>query len=439
MPFHTVAQQMIRQALNAIDPFRLIEKQVAVKGPVCRLPQLEVDLNTYERIIVIGFGKAAAPMAAAMEAKLGTQISAGVIVTKYGYGRPLQRIQLFEAGHPLPDANSLKATGHILDVCQNMTEKDLVFVLISGGGSALFERLPQEVSLDDLQQFSQQLLQSGAAIEEINTLRKHISLVKGGQLARLLAPATVISLILSDVIGDPLESIASGPTAPDPSTFADAQAIIKKYYLQQKVPQSISKILSDGVDGKKTETPKPGDALFNKVHHVILGNNRLALRELAEVAQKNGFNPLILTDRLQGEAREVARMIAAIIESAMVNGTPLDSPGCLILGGEPTVTIHGTGKGGRNQELVLSVMLALSKLSKPYYFCSVGTDGTDGPTDAAGAWIDQNSWKKAQKSGLDARRFLEANDSYHLFRKMDQLLITGPTGTNVMDVMFCLF
>jgi len=439
MSFQKIAQKMIKRALEAIDPFRLIEKQVTIKDHICLLPDHKVNLNKYNRIFVIGFGKAAAPMAAAMEAKLGDRISGGAVVTKYGHGRPLQRIRLFEAGHPVPDANSLKATGEILNMCRDLSADDLAFVLVSGGGSALFELLPQEVTLNDLQRFNQQLLQSGAAIEEINTLRKHISLVKGGQLARLLAPATVIGLILSDVIGDPLESIASGPTAPDSTAFADAQKIIEKYDLQERLPQSIRKIINEGLKEIRAETPKPGDTLFKKVHHFILGNNRLALKQLAHAAKNEGFTPLILTDRLQGEAKEVARMIAAIIESALFNGTPLSVPGCLILGGEPTVTIQGAGKGGRNQELVLAVMLALGKLNKPFYFYSVGTDGTDGPTEAAGAWIDQDSWNKAQKLGLDGRQFLAANDSYHFFSKMDQLIVTGPTGTNVMDMIFCLF
>ena len=318
-------------------------------------------------------------------------------------------------------------------------EKDLVIVLISGGGSALLELLPQEISLRDIAAFNETLLSCGAHIEEMNTLRKHISLVKGGQLARAIAPAQAVSLILSDVIGDPLDSIASGPTVPDNSSFADCQNVIQKYNLNEQLPKSIKSYLRQGMDGEIPETPFPGDPTYERMQNIILGNNLLALQVLQKTATEAGYHTLLLTDRTQGEAREAGQLLAGIMQSAFSGVNSMKAPGCLILGVEPTVTIKGKGKGGRNQELTLAFLIAMGRHTQPFYFCSLGTDGTDGPTEAAGAWVDQHSFQKALDLGLDMQNYLNNNDSFHFFEKMGQLIFTGPTKTNVMDIIFCLY
>jgi len=437
--FKTLAGQMIIKALQAVDPKALITKRLKRQGAQLTVAGRHFDLRRFEHIYVLGFGKAVAPMAAALEAILGSFLNGGVVVVKYGYQQPLKKIRLLEAGHPVPDQNTLQAAEQILALAEKAKANDLVFVLISGGGSALFEKLPESITLNDLARFNKLLLACGADIEEMNTLRKHISLVKGGQLSKYIAPATSFSLILSDVIGDPLQSIASGPTAADCTTFAQAWKILSKYHLMSKIPGSIFKWLEAGKQGKVPETPKPGHPLFKKVSNIILGNNHLALKQLEQKAGRAGFHAFILSDRLEGEARVLAGTLASVISSSLSGANSFYAPACLILGGEPTVTLKGKGKGGRNQELVLAVLLALGPVKQPFYFCSLGTDGTDGPTDAAGAWIDEQSYFKAELNGLDMQSYLENNDSYHFFKKMDQLLLTGPTRTNVMDIMFCLF
>ena len=437
---HQIAREMIEAAIEAVNPYGLIARQMRLQGSELKVKTLRFNLADFEHIYVIGAGKASAPMALAVEDILDQYITDGAVIVKYGHGIATKKIKILEAGHPVPDENTLRATGEILRLAQRAGKNDLVIVLLSGGGSALLESLPKEISLSDLQKTNQALLACGAAIEEINTIRKHISLIKGGQLAQAIFPAVGLTLVLSDVIGDPLESIASGPTVADPSTFARAWQIVEKYRLQKQLPASVLQRLQKGLKGELKETPKPGEALFNKMFNLILGNNFLALQKAANAAQKHNFQPFILTDRVQGEVREIAKLLAGIFATALQQGHPTSSPACFILGGEPTVTLKGKGKGGRNQEMVLAVLKELApNHERPFYFCSLGTDGTDGPTNAAGAWIDQTSRRKAEKIGLKISDFLEQNDSYHFFEKMDQLIITGPTGTNVMDLLLFLF
>ncbi len=435
----SIAQEIVQAALQAVDPFQLILKRCQVKEDVLWVNDQKWDLKTFERIWVLGAGKASAPMARALETLLGPRIAGGVVIVKYGHQQPTKIVKIVEAGHPLPDENTLKATQQLLQVARSATEKDLVIFLLSGGGSALLEYLPPEISLEDLQTVNRLLLGCGASIEEINTVRKHLSLIKGGQLAQEVFPATLLGLVLSDVIGDPLQSIASGPTAPDDTTFEDAWHIVRRYQLQNKLPQSVVKHLQRGLQNKINETPKANSPIFKKVHNIILGNNRLALQEAKQVAQKHGFNTLILTDRAQGEVAEISRLLAAIFEHALLFNEPLASPGCLLLGGEPTVKVKGQGLGGRNQELVLHLLKQLPPLTRPFYFCSIGTDGTDGPTDAAGAWIDHHTKQKVSQKKIDLDTYLQNNDSYHFFAQIEQLIKTGPTGTNVMDIMLFLF
>ncbi len=439
MPLKKLATTMIRQAIEAVDPAQLIKRQLHLEKHLLYIHDHTFDLKKYHRIYIIGFGKGAAYMAEEMEELLQDRVTTGAVVVKYGHGRALHRLRLFEAGHPVPDMNTLKAGTELLKIARQAEQDDLVIVLITGGGSALFEVLPREITLEDLAVMNRELLKCGATIEEINALRKHLSLVKGGRLAELIQPAQCVTLILSDVIGDPLDVIASGPTAADNTTYNDVLRIIEKYELTAKLPRTVVRLFQEGQSGKREETPKPGDRIFNRVHNFIIGNNKQALGLLEDMARKHGFAPLILTDQARGEAREIGKLIAAILKSAIMDGHPLPSSGCLILGGEPTVTLRGKGKGGRNQELVLAVLTEMAGISKPFYFCSVGTDGTDGPTDAAGAWIDHLTEERAKNLNLNPHTFLDGNDSYPFFKTLDQLIMTGPTGTNVMDIMFALF
>ncbi len=429
------AKVFIEEAIQAVNPYRLVLERVQLNGSLLQVGNVKLDLESFEHIYVLGAGKAAASMAAALEIILGPRLQAGRIIVKYGHTKPLHKIEQYEAGHPVPDQAGLDGSRAVLELAKQATKNDLILFVLSGGASALFEYLPDSLSLADLAAFNQQLLTSGAAINEMNLLRKKISLVKGGGFLTFAQPARVVSLILSDVIGDPLQDIASGPTVVSRISNEAVDKIVKKYGLLTSVPDSIQKILlTDSAENtvKKTYFEKN---VFNQ----IIGNNLIALKKIKEEAEIAGFHSMILSDCVQGEARDVAKMLGAILKSALRNGMPLQSPACLIAGGEPTVTLKKHGKGGRNQELVLAALTVLKDEQKPFYFCSIGSDGTDGPTDAAGAWIDQNSFNKAKQFNLDADTYLQNHDAYHFFREMNQLIRTGPTGTNVMDLMFCLF
>jgi glycerate 2-kinase len=433
----TQVKEIIDRAIKAVDPYVLIHDRLHLDGQELHMPDnVSLDLAAYKNIYLCGAGKGTAPMTRAMEELLGDRITGGDIIVKYQHGVALQRVHLYEAAHPIPDEQGLKASQLLLQSVTGLTEEACVFVLITGGGSALLETLPASISLNDLQKMSQLLLGCGATIHEINCIRKHISLVKGGQLARVIYPATCISLILSDVIGDDLSVIASGPTSPDNTTFQDALKIIDQYGIKNALPAGVRHYLEGGVAGKFPETPKSDDALFSRVRNIIIGNNRLALMKAEASARAYHYNTLILTSMLAGEAREIAHLIAAMIKEIQLSETPVAKPACLLLGGEPTVTLTGKGKGGRNQELALAV--ALEGIDKPYLFASVGTDGTDGPTDAAGAVVTHETINRAQKMGLDARAYLNNNDAYHFFQALGDLVKTGPTGTNVMDLVIAL-
>ncbi len=437
-PSKQLAQEMIRTSINAVDPYKLVQNRTQIQGKQLLINDRKIDLSSFKHIYLLGIGKATAPMAAAFEEILGNRLSQGAVIVKYGHSSALKKVKLFEAAHPVPDRNTLDATKQLLEIAAAATQHDLILFLISGGGSALFERLPVSIELKHLTSFNEQLLSCGASIEEINVLRKHISLVKGGRFVGIAMPARLETFILSDVIGDPVDSIASGPSAPDASTYADAWNIITRYKLAQKLPSAVLDFFKRGLNGKEPETPKQGDALFNNVQNTILGNNRLALESLQKTAEQAGYQTQLISDRLQGDVREVGKIWAEMIEKALQNKNTDSKKICIIAGGEPTVFLRGNGLGGRNQELTLSVLKLLKNISVPFYFCSVGTDGTDGPTDAAGAWIDQNSFNKAEKLGLDIDDYLDRNDSYYFFEQTGNLIKTGPTGTNVMDIMFCL-
>jgi len=431
------ADQIINASLNAVDPYQLIREQIQRTGNTLIISETEqIDLSDFERVFLCGAGKGAAPITRAMEELLHDRLDGGDIIVKYKHLADLKKIRLHEAAHPVPDENSLKSTEILLNNLDNLTERDCVFVLLTGGGSALLESLPDEIELGDLQKLSSVLLQCSATIHEINCIRKHISLIKGGQLARKIYPARCVTLALSDVIGDDLSVIASGPTSPDPTTFDDALAILNRYEVADKIPSVVLNHLKKGSEGKIPDTPQGEDKVFKKVTNIVIGNNRLALNKAKETAELLGFKTLILTSMLEGEAKEIAKIVASIIREIQLTGTPLDKPACILMGGEPTVRIEGSGKGGRNQELALAV--ALSNISEQYVFVSVGSDGTDGPTDAAGAIVDNTTLSRAEKADLNAQEYLKNNDAYNFFSPLGDLIITGPTGTNVMDVVFAL-
>ena len=431
-------RQIIDAAIRAVRPDALIRQKVKRERHVLSIGGLKTNLKNYARIFIVGAGKASAFMAREMEALLGENLSGGIVSVKYGHGTDCKKVKILEAGHPVIDRNTLAASDEILRLLDGAGEKDLILCLLSGGGSALLESLPGGILLSDLQQTFEQLLGCGAKIEEINTVRKHLSRVKGGQLARAAAPAECVSIILSDVIGDPLEAIASGPTAPDPTTFADALGVIDKYKIGQKIPAGILRYLTDGAAGKHPETLKHLDPVFCKIRNIVLGNNFEALLSAREKARELGYAAIILSSQIQGEAREVARVLAGLAAEVAARDLPVKKPACLLMGGETTVTLRGKGKGGRNQELALAALAAMKNAAFPFAIASCGTDGSDGPTDAAGGMISHELADKLRRSGESMQKYLDENDAYHFLEKHDALIKTGPTGTNVMDIIVAL-
>ncbi len=431
---HAAAAELQQAALAAVEPAAAVRRHVRREGDVLVVAGRRYDLCDYERVFVTGGGKAAVPMTAAISDILGDRLTAGVVVTKYGHTatnqHPASSIQILEAGHPVPDENSMRGAQAVAACAARATEHDLVICLISGGGSALLTLPVPGLGLADLQALTDALLRSGATINEINAVRKHCSRIKGGNLAHLVAPACLVTLVLSDVVGDPLNVIASGPTVPDPTTVADAQAVLEKYGIRPpSYPPHGGEVMR--------ETPKPGDPAFERVQHVVVGSNRLAALAAVEKARQLGFNALLLSTYVEGEAREVAKVAAALAKEARVHGDPLFPPACLVWGGETTVTIRGEGKGGRNQELALAAALALGGWPGVLVM-ALATDGTDGPTAAAGAIVTGETVARARALGLDPGAALEANDSYPFFDALGDLIRTGPTGTNVNDLLFVL-
>ncbi|MCY4436701.1 MAG: glycerate kinase [Chloroflexi bacterium] len=426
---------VLAAALKAVDPAQAVRNCVRREGTRLVVGDNAYDLDSFKRILVVGAGKASGPMAQALEEILESRLEGGVVNVKEGYAVDTRRIELIEAAHPVPDESGLRGTDRILRLAAEANADDLVFCLISGGGSALMELPAGEITLDDLQQLTDLLLRSGATINEVNTVRKHISQVKGGGLARAAAPATLIALILSDVVGNPLDFIASGPTVPDTTTFQDAWNLLGKFNLQDAIPQSVRAQLERGLNQSIPETPKEGDPIFARTASVLVGSNEIAARAALDAAQKLGYNALLVTTWVEGEAREVAKVMAGVAKGLIRHHSPLLPPACLIFGGETTVTVGGEGKGGRSQEMALAVSLALDGWENVAVM-AVGTDGTDGPTDAAGGIADGTVAARARALNLDPLAYLDSNDSYHFLRQTDALLVTGPTNTNVNDLIF---
>lgn len=426
------AIDLFRSALKFVDPYRLVQQY-------CESISAAYIKEHCRKLYLVSFGKAAYAMTRALvESPAGKLITRGIVITKYGHapGPLAGNLRVYEAGHPVPDERGLAATKQVIDLLKDADRETLVVCLISGGGSALLVAPQDDITLDEKQNITDVLLKAGANINELNTVRKHISAVKGGRLAQIAYPSKVISLILSDVIGDPLDVIASGPTSPDKTTFYDALDVIEKYHLKNRIPDHVMNLLRRGSEGSVGETPKQGNAVFENVENIIVGSNRIATAAAAKRAEEQGYATTVLTSELQGEAREAAKWLAQ--KAIDIRGRKTDRRKiCLISGGETTVKVSGTGLGGRNTELALAFAEAIAG-GDGITLLSAGTDGTDGPTDAAGAIVDGQTVEKAQAQGLWADVFLSNNDSYSFFKKTGELLITGSTGTNVMDIQIIL-
>jgi glycerate 2-kinase len=439
-----IVAALIQAALQAVDPQAAVRRVVRRDGNFLTIGDVRVDLGQSGKVLVVGAGKAGAPMALALNAILGDRIDSGWINVKQGHvledqdaPNRIGRIHIQEAGHPLPDAAGQEGARQILELVAGLTSDDLVICLVSGGGSALTPAPAQGITLAEKQQVTDVLLACGATINELNTVRKHLSEFKGGQLARAASPARVVSLILSDVVGNPLDVIASGPTVPDSSTWIDSWEIMARHAIIDQMPDSVRRRLEQGRDGELPDTPKTGDPVFERTANVIIGDNRIAALASVSKAKELGLNAMLLSTYMEGEAREVAGVLAGLAKEIARYGQPLERPACLVLGGETTVTLRGAGIGGRNQELALSAALSLAGWDGAL-LATLATDGTDGPTDAAGALAMSDTVARARQIGLDPAAYLADNDSYRFFDQLGDLLRLGPTNTNVNDLAYVL-
>ena len=428
-------------ALQAVAPDPAMRTALSLNGNVLFVEGRPYDLAAYERIMTIGAGKASAAMAQTLESLLGDRLHNGLVATKYGHGVGLKRTRVMESGHPVPDAAGELAAEKILDLAGQASANDLVFCLLSGGASAIVPAPRSPVTLKHKQAATRALLKCGATIHEINAVRKHLSRFKGGHLAKALEPATVITLIISDVLGDHLDVIGSGPTAPDDSTFLDCRVILDKYTLCSDMPEGINRMILDGCAGKEPETRKADDHCFDRVQNVIIAGNGMALDGAAHEALRLGYTPVIVDRAMAGEARETAVQLVRLARKYCEGKHEMKLPVCLLAGGETTVTLQGRGKGGRNQEFALAAALEIAKYPDCRDLLSVlclGTDGTDGPTDAAGAMVFPDTLGPSGIRVDVARQALAENDAYRFFTETGSILKTGPTLTNVMDVVAVL-
>jgi len=432
--------KVISASLNAADAGNAVKRHILRDAEWLITNRQNVDLTKFKRVFVVGAGKASVPMAHAIYAILGDRITSGLIITKDGYLDSVKyptdtRLIVIEASHPIPDQRNLDAAALLVIMTSDLHRDDLVIFLLSGGGSSLLTNPLPGISMQDLQTTTTLLLRSGASISVINTVRKHLDALKGGGFAKILYPATVLSLILSDVVGDNLDVIASGPTVGDPTTFDDAWAILEKYQILDHIPPPILSYISAGITGSNPETVKPGDPILSEVSNIIVGNNFDAAMCAADTAKQLGFHTRLLTTSLQGEAFQMGKILSAEAKALLFSPTNMSRPACLIAGGETTVTIKGPGMGGRNQELALGAVRNLSG-TEPWILASLATDGGDGPTDAAGAVATHDTYSRGLALGLDPHDYLLRNDSYHYFDPLGDLIKTGPTLTNVNDLVF---
>lgn len=428
--------RIFRAGLQAVDPYDAVCRQVNIRRGQLTIGSQRYPFKQFKRIVVVGAGKASARMALALEHQLGARIDTGLVVVKYGHGAPTNAIRIMEAGHPIPDAAGLQASRMIMALVKTLTAEDLLIVLLSGGASSLLPAPASGIALKDKQQTTKLLLRSGATIHEMNAVRKHLSCVKGGQLAAATA-ARVVGVILSDVIGNDLGTIGSGPTAPDPTTFQEAWEIVERYGVSRKIPVSVRRRLEMGMKNGTVETPKPHAPLFRRVDNILIGDNQAAVDAVVTSAKQQGLRTLVLSTTLTGEARELAKMFGAMAREIAAQGRPIQRPCCVIAGGEPTVTIRGEGTGGRAQEFALAAAAEIAGLSN-IWVAGFATDGTDGPTSVAGAVVDGNTAARAHRGKLNLSRALLDNDAYPFFEKLHGHIVTGPTGTNVNDLYLLL-
>lgn len=442
--------RIIEAALRRVDPEGIIQNGLSLDGESLTVETEErtisFDLGGYRNILLLGLGKASARMARAVESKLGDRLSGGVVVTKRGHGEPLEKAELFEAGHPVPDEEGVRSARRMEELLTKVDEKTLCITVVSGGGSALlvspYRDEKREITLPEMQETTRLLLSCGAAIHEINCIRKHLSNVKGGRLARMMAPATSLNLILSDVVGDDPASIASGITAPDTTTYDEALRIARWYNILDDLPSAVREVIELGASGEIPETPGPGDEIFEKVHNIVIGSNSQALYAAASAAEELGYRTATLTARLSGEAREIGKVFPAMARDVREQKMLLAPPACILAGGETTVTLakdHGTG--GRNQEMTLAVLREMTSSPAAFEsvaFASIGTDGNDGPTDSAGGWINSEVVEKAATDTNALEDALSRNDAYPYLERLGTHIKTGPTNTNVCDVQITL-
>jgi glycerate 2-kinase len=440
LPYGEDICQVLAAAMNSADAEGAVRRKVILNVGQLIVEHKTYNLHGYKRIFVLGAGKAVVPMAKAIYDILGKNITSGVAITKDGYIYPThsrfeKQIEIITARHPIPDHRNLDASNEFIPILQNLRSDDLVICLISGGGSSLLLKPSHGVSLGNYQETTSLLLKSGATIDEMNTIRKHLDDFKGGNLAKQCFPATVICLILSDVVGDHLDMVASGPMVADPSTYQDAWSALERYHLLGKVPLAVRSHLEHGIRGKIPETVKPGDPILDNVQNCLIGNNAQCTHAAMLAAESSDFHTQLLTASLHGEASQAGKSLAEKVKSMLASPTSISRPFCLIAGGETTVTIHGNGIGGRNQELVLGAVKSISG-DQPLIFISLATDGGDGPTDAAGAVSTNQTYSLGLSKGLDPSEYLQRNDSYHYFECLGDLIKTGPTLTNVNDLVF---
>lgn len=432
------ACSILEAALEAVDPEQAIYNALKIDGNILSFEGGSVDLSKINRVIVVGGGKAGGLMAKAVEKLLGEHIESGLVNILEGTEKAvsLKRIKLHGAQHPVPSQTGVEGVRQMLELTEGLVEDDLVITLISGGGSALMPYPAEDISLDDLQSITGSLLKAGATINELNAVRKHLSAFKGGQLARHCGPAVVVSLILSDVIGDPLDIIASGPTAPDTSSFIEARTVLERYGLWNDAPENIKTRINRGFEGTISDTPKEDDLVFNKVHNILIANNAIAATAAKQKAESLGYDSLILSTYIEGEARLVGEMLTGIAKEITKRDQPLKKPAAMIIGGETTVSVKGNGLGGRNMEVALGASLGLDGFS--CLVAALGTDGIDGPTKSAGAFVDGYTLSRSSMKGLDPEKYLDDNDSFNFFKELEDNILTGPTGTNVNDLSLIL-
>ncbi len=440
MNLYQFATQIYQSALNEVNAEKLVKIAVSLKNNTLIIKNQKFDLSLFKNIYVIGIGKVSSYMAKALSEILKDKITYGIVISLPEHKIKLKNITFLPSSHPIPDEKSLRAGEEVLKLARRISKEDLVIVLISGGGSALLAKPLSGITLEDKKRVTQLLLTSGANIVEINTVRKHLSQIKGGNLTRAIFPGSIVNLAISDVVGNSLENIISGPTYWDSTTFHDAYSILKKYNLWSKVPLAVQGVIMKGIKGEIPETPKKNFKIFENTSSFIIGENKTALLAVMKKAQELKFSTKILTDTDSGEAKERAVYYISLLKRIIQTGRSIPKPVCLLAGGELTVTVRGRGKGGRNQEFVLACLIEMSKIqtNKKWLIASLGTDGTDGPTEAAGAWITPESIKKARELNLKPEEYLANNDSYNFFRQIGGLIETGPQKTNVMDIRIFL-